>query len=195
VLTNAGGVDLPGGALVLDYASGSNPAEKVKSLLTDAFGKGFLAGQIRNPSADSSIGLGWIDNAAAKQVLILPALYGDATCDGHVDFGDFAKLAANFGTTSGAVWAQGDFNYDGAVDLQDFAKLAANYNGTGPVVPGLADDAASPAMRAANVTEAPEPSTLVLLVALLATAAARAACRRRALRGGRTFLSVPLGRA
>jgi hypothetical protein len=47
-----------------------------------------------------------------------------------VDTLDFNFLAANFGTASGTVWAQGDFNYDGSVDTTDFNLLAANFNAT-----------------------------------------------------------------
>jgi formylglycine-generating enzyme required for sulfatase activity len=55
---------------------------------------------------------------------------GDANGDGMVDVGDLGILAANYGKTSGATWAQGDFNGDGAVDVGDLGILAANY-GTG----------------------------------------------------------------
>jgi formylglycine-generating enzyme required for sulfatase activity len=57
-------------------------------------------------------------------------LRGDANGDGMVDVGDLGILAANYGMTSGATWAQGDFNNDGAVDVGDLGILAANY-GTG----------------------------------------------------------------
>jgi hypothetical protein len=55
---------------------------------------------------------------------------GDANVDGLVDVGDLGILAANYGTTSGALWSQGDFNGDGLVDVGDLGILAANY-GTG----------------------------------------------------------------
>ena len=55
---------------------------------------------------------------------------GDANGDGMVDVGDLGILAANYGTATGATWAQGDFNSDGAVDVGDLGILAANY-GTG----------------------------------------------------------------
>jgi hypothetical protein len=57
---------------------------------------------------------------------------GDANGDKMVDVGDLGILAANYGTTSGATWAQGDFNGDGAVDVGDLGILAANY-GTGTI--------------------------------------------------------------
>jgi hypothetical protein len=45
-----------------------------------------------------------------------------------VDVGDLGILAANYGKTSGATWAQGDFNNDGAVDVGDLGILAADYS-------------------------------------------------------------------
>jgi hypothetical protein len=62
--------------------------------------------------------------------VLLHTNYGDANLDGAVDVGDLGILAANYGTSSGAVWSQGDFNGDGAVDVGDLGILAANY-GTG----------------------------------------------------------------
>jgi hypothetical protein len=52
---------------------------------------------------------------------------GDANGDGLVDVGDLGILAANYGKSSGATWAQGDFNNDGKVDVGDLGILAANY--------------------------------------------------------------------
>ena len=67
---------------------------------------------------------------------------GDANGDGAVDLQDFGLLKANFGTTTGAVWAQGDFNDDGAVDLQDFGLLKANF-GTAGAGAGIPEPATS----------------------------------------------------
>jgi hypothetical protein len=44
-----------------------------------------------------------------------------------VDVGDLGVLAANYGMTADAVWAQGDFNLDGLVDAGDLGILAAHY--------------------------------------------------------------------
>ena len=64
LLSNTGGVDIQNGSLVLDYNSGTDPASTVQSLLTAAYNGGvnsFQSGQIRNTSATSSVGLGWMD--------------------------------------------------------------------------------------------------------------------------------------
>ena len=52
---------------------------------------------------------------------------GDANGDNIVDGTDAAMMAANWGMTSGAAWADGDFNGDGAVDVADASILAANW--------------------------------------------------------------------
>jgi len=56
---------------------------------------------------------------------------GDADGDGDVDLLDFVRLKQNFGTPTGATFAQGDFDGDGDVDLQDFVILKQNF-GSGP---------------------------------------------------------------
>jgi hypothetical protein len=62
----------------------------------------------------------------------LSGLAGDANHDGKVDVSDLGILAANYGTTAGAIWEKGDFNRDGTVDVSDLGILAANYGaGTG----------------------------------------------------------------
>jgi len=55
---------------------------------------------------------------------------GDATGNDVVDEDDAKALAANWGVTSGAQWADGDFNDDGKVDARDAAILAANWGAT-----------------------------------------------------------------
>ena len=91
-------------------------------------------------------------------------LAGDANLDGKVNAEDFAALAANYGTTSGAVWTQGDFDYNGTVDTADFNLLAQNFNGA----------LASPAPGCA----VPEPTMLGGAV-LFAAALTRRRHRRR----------------
>ena len=67
--------------------------------------------------------------------LRIVATFGDANIDHLVDVGDLGILAANYGKTSGATWAQGDFNGDGKVDVGDLGILANNYgyNASGSV--------------------------------------------------------------
>jgi ELWxxDGT repeat protein len=53
------------------------------------------------------------------------ALAGDSDVDGDVDFGDFLRLAGNFGRPG--EWKQGDFDGDGSVEFADFASQATNF--------------------------------------------------------------------
>ncbi len=155
LLTNAGGVNITGGQLILDYTTGSDPASLVNTLLASAYSNGFHSGQIYDTSATASMGLGWIDNTTTKQITIMPALYGDADLNGKVDLTDFSILSTNFNPSgTGMTWQQGDFDYNGKVDLTDFSILATNFTGDDPLV------------RVGSAV--PEPSSIVMLALLLA---------------------------
>ena len=82
---------------------------------------------------------------------------GDATGDDVVDLTDFNVMKENFNTQAGL--AEGDFTRDGNVDLADFSVLKENFGASGPV-------------------PAPEPSSLVLGVGLVAAAIAARRLRR-----------------
>ena len=139
--SKSAGVNDTGGFLVLNYASGADPAGTVLNLLTAAYNAGanaFQAGQIRDTSATTFIGLGWVDSPTINgqtysyQIWIMPALYGDVTLDGAVDGYDLTKLLGNY-TKTGMVWTGGDFTYNGVVDGYDLTKLIVNYGQTGPL--------------------------------------------------------------
>jgi hypothetical protein len=70
----------------------------------------------------------WSETLLDKTFEAVPPASGDANLDGLVDVGDLSILAANYGTTSGAIWSQGDFNHDSLVDVGDLSILAANYS-------------------------------------------------------------------
>jgi subtilisin family serine protease len=57
-------------------------------------------------------------------------LRGDANRDRTVNFADLVVVAQNYGSSSGATWAQGDFDGDGAVNFNDLVTLAQMYNKT-----------------------------------------------------------------
>ena len=58
---------------------------------------------------------------------------GDLDRDGDVDLADLAAMLSDYGTPSGATFADGDMDNDGDVDLSDLALLLANYGpGCGP---------------------------------------------------------------
>ena len=62
VLTNAGGVNIRGGMLILDYTSGSDPASLVASLLTAEAASHFQTGQIRDTALPAGETLTWADS-------------------------------------------------------------------------------------------------------------------------------------
>jgi autotransporter-associated beta strand protein len=200
VLTNAGGVDVTGGYLVLDYsASGTSVASTVQNLLKTAYNNGtnnFQTGQIRDTLAMSTagLGLGWVDNATTKQITIMPALYGDANLSGKVDFTDLSILLSNYGKAGTCSWSQGDFNYDSTVNFTDLSMLLGNWPKHGPLplsignIPDLTLDSqaiqllASDNITVSGTSPVPEPSSLVMLASLLALGGAWGIRRQRSRR-------------
>ena len=77
---------------------------------------------------------------------------GDANLDEVVDADDAAILAGNWLASVGT-WAGGDFNGDGVVDQLDATLLAANWQ------------------TAAASSSVPEPTSLILMLSILSTAA------------------------
>lgn len=132
VTTNAGGADVRGGKLILQYTgTATSPASTVVPLLAAAYASNFATGQIRSSNAvANAIGLGYADDGVSNFV-IQRARYGDADLNGTVNITDFALLAANF--NQAGPWGKGDFNYDGLVNISDFASLAANFNQSLPI--------------------------------------------------------------
>jgi C1A family cysteine protease len=57
---------------------------------------------------------------------------GDLDGDNDVDLGDLSALLANYGMTSGAVYADGDLDGNGTVDLADLGALLGLYGQTCP---------------------------------------------------------------
>jgi hypothetical protein len=108
----------------------------VYSMIQDAFNgsNGTNLSYKGNPGFANTGGL----NYAAK-LMLLP-LAGDANKDGMVDVGDLGILAANYGTTGTAAWADGDFNGDKAVDVGDLGILAANYGQGSAQTSSFSDD-------------------------------------------------------
>jgi hypothetical protein len=87
---------------------------------------------------------------------------GDTNLDGEVNFEDFNRLSAAFGT--GRSWSEGDFDCDRDVDFSDFLALSSNFGGLG---------------REASIASVPEPdiasSCWCLLIILLGS---NLRCRR-----------------
>ena len=53
---------------------------------------------------------------------------GDTNLDNEVDFSDFLRISANFGTDDPVVWQDGDFDGDGLVGFSDFLAFARGFN-------------------------------------------------------------------
>ena len=147
----------------------------------------FKAGSLTSSSITTGRTIGI--NYNGTTTLARYTLAGDADLDGSVSINDFNTLAANFGTPSGATWAQGDFDYDGSVSINDFNALAANFgvtlSATGSAERSMVDWAPFIAFAEAHndltafqaATGVPEPTSL----AVLGVAAAFGLRRRRAV--------------
>ncbi len=189
VLTG-GGANLTGGVLLLDYTTGSDPASTVESLLATSFSHGFTntADHLFDTSVTSYIGLGWADSptinghAYANQIVVMPALYGNANLDGVVGGYDLGIVIADY-TKTGMTWATGDFTYDGTVDGYDLGNIVGNYSRTGPVTPNISSynpapmAVASPSggVSTANAAPAASNQPVVATVSAADQSASRAA--------------------
>ena len=144
-LTNAGVIDLAGGALLLAPAAAAN----VRAWLTAGRNGGTWdgtgpAGAINSSTATAStasdaVGYGLGSNVApttvgsftinAADTLVRHTLTGDANLDQSVGFADLVSLAQNY-NANGRSWTHGDFDYDAAatVGFADLVSLAQNYN-------------------------------------------------------------------
>jgi hypothetical protein len=158
-ILNNGGADITGGRLIFDYNNGTDPSVQVGTILAAGYAQTptpFASGPLRTSApADPSKGLGWRNDANAKQLTVRYTWYGDANLDGVVNALDFNALASNFGINNGnQIWSLGDFNYDGLVNSADFGVVATNFNKSLPTP--------APVLG----TLVPEPASLATLVAL-----------------------------
>jgi hypothetical protein len=144
-------LDLADNAMIIDY-TGASPFNGVVAALTSGYAGGAWNGNGINSSvaaAGTSTAIGYAEASqlfttfpatfAGQQVdntsvLLKHTFYGDSDLTGNVNLGDFNRLAANFGATSGANWSHGNFDFNGNVNLSDFNRLAANFgqSGLGP---------------------------------------------------------------
>jgi hypothetical protein len=120
---------------------------------------------IRSSALEPAKTLAMIDNALVhmatfagqtlpspfSQILIQPALRGDANLDGKVDDHDMLAVFTNMGRTA-SQWLLGDLDQDGHVDLDDYAQVQTNFG-------------ASLAMTASNLLVAPVKTTANSVVA------------------------------
>ena len=104
-----GGADVQAGQLLFNYAGGGDPAATIHGLLASSYnaaGGAFSSGQIFSSTVgEAGLALGWTDDTASQTVIVKPAMFGDATLDGVVNFDDLVKVLTNYnqsGTWDGA---------------------------------------------------------------------------------------------
>ncbi|MGC4030849.1 MAG: PEP-CTERM sorting domain-containing protein [Tepidisphaeraceae bacterium] len=160
VFTGAGGADLQGGKLLLDYTGGSSPVASVKSILDLGYAGNFATGQIKSTTLAAGRTIGYGDNGTDTVTLRI-TLAGDADLDGDVDFNDFLVLQSKFGQAN-TRFDEANFNYDGFTDFNDFLALQANF---GQSVTGdeVAFTSAQVAAMTAFASVVPEPASLTLI--------------------------------
>jgi autotransporter-associated beta strand protein len=135
--------------LIINYGTTADPIATIRGYLKSAYYGGIWTGtgltsssvqlQVANTIANGGGGvwsIGYADGvdvgqtiAVGNQLVIKPALAGDANLDGSVNMMDLGVVAQNLGSTHGD-WMHGDFNYDGAVNFLDIGLLAQNLNST-----------------------------------------------------------------
>src|SRR5262249_10501913 len=99
---------------------------------------------------------------------VVPAYFGDANLDGHVDLTDLATILNNFGATTGA-WTSGNFDGNPTIDLTDFADVLNNFGATNPNLFAASPSSQSPVTNDQLPAAAPEPASLLLLLLPLLT--------------------------
>ena len=137
-----------------------NPPGSLDTVLHGTFdgSSATLTGVIHEPLAD-----GYQYNCSLEARVVVPEP-GDANGDGVVDVSDLGVLATNYGTTSGAEWADADFTGDGKVDVSDLGIFSMAYGNT---IEGTSSQAV------------PEPSMLVGLLGLCLAGLLALARRKR----------------
>ena len=166
VLAGAGGANIQGGKLVLDY-TGTAPDVFTPLKASYLASPSWSTGQLRNTTAGTTgLTLGWKDDTTNMQVTVMATLAGDANLDGSVTGADLSLLLSKYNQSG--TWSVGDFNYDGSVTGADLSLLLSKYNQSIPA-----------SVAGAAVAGVPEPSSLVMLAALAAAMGLGVAGRRR----------------
>jgi len=187
-------LDLTKNSLAINFGSPANdPTATIRGYISSAYhnnswqGTGLTSSAVEAldaANAGSTRGtwsLGYADGnvdtqspiAQANQLVIRPALAGDALFLNQVSFADLLVLAQNLGSTN-ADWEHADFNYDQVVDFKDLLIMAQNFNQTngitplGETLPASFEAQLSLAQAEVRATQAsapvPEPAALTLAI-------------------------------
>jgi hypothetical protein len=180
-ISDSGNIDLGGGTLQINYAGGTSPIANVVTALTAGYNGGHWNGTSTASIVSSSVsslygeatiyGIGYADgadgmtNVPSGQILVTPALVGDAKLMGNVNFGDFQILAQFFG--SAGTWDEGNFRYGSTVNFGDFQQLSQNF-GQSSSLGGAADLRRSrpgPSFGSGRHLATPDAATVTLNIA------------------------------
>jgi hypothetical protein len=144
ILGPAATLDITNNSLELNYPSGPLPIAALQAAAASGYnhgawnGTGIVSSYVAaNNAAGPVYGVAVVDGAdysvqnnaiqlAPNDILITPALLGDADLNGTVDFNDFSLLSAHF--SQAGDWADGNFDYGPTIDFQDFELLAGNFS-------------------------------------------------------------------
>jgi uncharacterized protein YjbI with pentapeptide repeats len=186
-------IDLTDNAAIIDHSIAS-PVLTVREKILSGRGGAGLGGKwtgtgitsstaaTANQTAPDSRSLGYAENAAlplgayttfhgaavdSTSILIAFTRTGDANLDGLVNDDDVTIVGAAYAPgVPQPSWALGDFDYNGFVDDDDVTLLGAFYD---PEAPALSGPPAEPgASVSSGLAAVPEPSTLVLLMMMVA---------------------------
>jgi hypothetical protein len=164
-------LDIGSGTLAIAFGKDADPATTIQSYLATGYDSGAWDGSgIVSSALALNYGLAEIDSGS--QILIEPALMGDADLSGTVDATDLQTLLENFGQPGG--WQQGNFDYDPTVDLSDLELLLANLPADTDLtaaeyaaienLAGQFGDVTVPSGIGSSLVAIPEPASVSLLI-------------------------------
>ncbi len=128
----------------------SNPKGILDSTLPAGFGMAVMDNAVLNKTTFGGI---VVD---AGSILVSQEVLGDANADGHVDLTDLSTVLNNFGSSTVA-WTSGNFDGAATIDLTDLSDVLNNFGATNPNA------------TIGTPTATPEPASLALLSAGIAT--------------------------
>jgi hypothetical protein len=122
--------------------------------------------------------------------LVMYTYAGDVNLDGLVDASDYGVIDNYFQFPGTSGYVNGDLNYDGVIDAGDYGIIDNTFQLQGPPIPvsdiigGAGGSSAASGAAVSGLTAVPEPSTLGLLLAPMATLLShrrrrRCRCNRR----------------